>query len=302
MNFTCLVGLHTWDGCKCKACGTVRAEGHDWSKNCEHCEKCGKRRNDGHAWNGCKCSKCGTIHYADAWHVWSREDCTKCARCGTTRTTGHDWTTDCEQCAKCGKTQANAHVWIGCKCSKCSKTRDEAHDWSYDCEKCINCGKTRSSSHKWNGCTCEVCGTARDQDHDWTMNCEKCTRCGCERENAHNWGTRDAPDSAQQVKCLVCGIPRSNPVRGVFIVQSVKWVYLSPELSPAVVIVGKQLHGKGPTPDHTRVRIARTGQEADILLASAAIENYGAALGLVSGCLYPVSTAEITNGDQIEVL
>lgn len=35
MNVKCLVGSHSWDGCKCSACGKTRDEGQYKGKDCE---------------------------------------------------------------------------------------------------------------------------------------------------------------------------------------------------------------------------------------------------------------------------
>lgn len=48
MTFKCKIGLHTWDGCKCSACGKVRKDQHDWSKDCEKCSKCSNKRENQH--------------------------------------------------------------------------------------------------------------------------------------------------------------------------------------------------------------------------------------------------------------
>jgi hypothetical protein len=42
MPLKCYFGLHSWDGCKCTKCGTLRNKNHDW--NSETCSKCGKNR------------------------------------------------------------------------------------------------------------------------------------------------------------------------------------------------------------------------------------------------------------------
>ncbi len=51
----CLIGVHSWNGCKCSACGKTRYEGHTWD-GCI-CSTCGETR---HTVNGGdKCSACG---------------------------------------------------------------------------------------------------------------------------------------------------------------------------------------------------------------------------------------------------
>lgn len=100
MALTCILGFHTWDGCKCTNCGKIRDEGHDWSKDCEKCSRCGKTRENAHTWAGCKCTNCGK-----------------------TRDEGHNWSKDCEKCSICGVTRQNAHQWDGIRCSKCGVNR-----------------------------------------------------------------------------------------------------------------------------------------------------------------------------------
>jgi len=119
MAFKCKIGLHSWNGCKCKDCGKTRDEQHDWNKDCEKCSICGKTRDEQHDWNGCKCSKCGK-----------------------TRDEEHKWWNGCK-CPKCGKTRDEQHKWHGCKCSKCGKTRDEQHEWRHDWHRsyCYRCNK-----------------------------------------------------------------------------------------------------------------------------------------------------------------
>jgi hypothetical protein len=91
--------------------------GHDWSKDCEQCLKCGKTREEGHNWS---------------------EDCEKCSKCGKTQEDAHQW--DGCKCTKCEKTRDEGHHWDGCKCTKCEKTRDEGHHWEKGF-KCGLCGK-----------------------------------------------------------------------------------------------------------------------------------------------------------------
>jgi len=155
INFKCFFG-HKWgNGCICSLCGAIRPseKGHDWSKNCESCTRCGKIRPNAHAWKKCTCEKCGKTR--DEAHDWA--GC-KCKKCGKTRDEAHEWV-GCK-CEKCGKTRYYAHQWIGCKCGKCGETRDEAHDWTKDCEKCTSCGATRCNIHAWKGCTCQICGSS----------------------------------------------------------------------------------------------------------------------------------------------
>ena len=60
MPLKCRLGFHSWNkGCKCSACGKVRNEEHDWSRDPRKCAKCGLTRHPPHAWDGRKCSICG---------------------------------------------------------------------------------------------------------------------------------------------------------------------------------------------------------------------------------------------------
>jgi hypothetical protein len=140
MNLICLCyrlwfGVHRWNRCICTLCGKTRDEGHDWSKDCEKCVRCGMTQQDAHRWNRCICTLCGK-----------------------TRDEGHDWSKDCEKCVRCGKTRQDDHTWKGCKCITCGKTRDEGHDWSKDCEICATCYMTQQDAHTWDGSTCTTCG------------------------------------------------------------------------------------------------------------------------------------------------
>ncbi|MCX6236625.1 MAG: formylglycine-generating enzyme family protein [Bacteroidia bacterium] len=119
MTFKCKIGLHTWDGCKCSACGKVRKDQHDWSKDCDKCSKCSNKRENQHDWS---------------------KDCEKCSICGNIRENQHDLSKDCEKCAKCGKTASNNH------------------NWSKNCEKCYKCDTYRENKHKWDGNICSKCG------------------------------------------------------------------------------------------------------------------------------------------------
>ena len=117
MELMCLFGSHEWTGCKCSSCGKTRDIEHDWTKDCQQCERCGRTRENAHQWNGCVCSVC----------------------CRT-RDEGHDWTKDCERCSGCGKTRQNLQKWHGCRCSACGKTR---HEWGSEQRKFLRCGATK---------------------------------------------------------------------------------------------------------------------------------------------------------------
>lgn len=95
MNLICMTGKHKWDGCKCSVCAKVREEGHDWSKDCEKCARCGADRNGVHKWSGCKCLKCSKTR--DEGHEWG--GCI-CSKCGNMR---HEWTDGGLICSECGK-------------------------------------------------------------------------------------------------------------------------------------------------------------------------------------------------------
>ena len=77
----CLFG-HNWNGCKCKKCGEVRAEGHNYERvsgRCfEKCEYCGDIRTIPHEWDGCKCTYCGVVR--DSNHSWDSYTCSHCGR------------------------------------------------------------------------------------------------------------------------------------------------------------------------------------------------------------------------------
>lgn len=126
MNLKCFFGSHQWNGCKCSKCGKTRDAEHDWSKDCNKCDTCGKLRTGSHEGGGCKCVKCGKM-----------------------RDEEHDWSSDCEQCAECGKLRPKAHEWSGCKCKNCRKINDGSHAWINlsveSWRKCATCGKTESA-------------------------------------------------------------------------------------------------------------------------------------------------------------
>ncbi len=44
MPISCILGFHNWDGCKCSRCSKTRDDGHDWSKDCKKCSRCGITR------------------------------------------------------------------------------------------------------------------------------------------------------------------------------------------------------------------------------------------------------------------
>jgi uncharacterized protein (TIGR02145 family) len=99
MSFKCNIGFHSWDGCKCSACGKIRDTEHEVSEDCG------------------KCSRCGRTFDEEA-HDWT-SDCDKCSVCGKTRNNQHSWLKDCEKCSKCGKIQTNKHRFEGGICQIC---------------------------------------------------------------------------------------------------------------------------------------------------------------------------------------
>jgi uncharacterized protein (TIGR02145 family) len=155
MNIECILGFHTWDGCKCTLCGKTRNKQHDWNKNCEKCFICGKIRENQHKWDvNCeRCSLCKEIR--DKHHIWNGCICSKCFQL---RDEQHNW--DGCKCTQCGKKRDEQHDWSkDCeKCSRCGKTRNEQHDWSKDCEKCSRCDKTLTYEHKFENGFCSKCG------------------------------------------------------------------------------------------------------------------------------------------------
>ena len=82
MSIRCLLGTHAWEGCKCLTCRKTRDEGHDWSKDCEKCARCGAARQNTHQWQGCKCPVCGQNR--NEAHDWGK-NLKKCSICGTER-------------------------------------------------------------------------------------------------------------------------------------------------------------------------------------------------------------------------
>ena len=75
MNIACNFGFHRWSGCKCLECGKTRDEGHDWSRDCDKCARCGVLRENAHHWEGCVCVNC-----AKERHEWRAGACAKCGK------------------------------------------------------------------------------------------------------------------------------------------------------------------------------------------------------------------------------
>ena len=115
MNLKCVIGLHEWQGCKCRTCGQTRQEGHDWTTDCERCSTCGKTRVN-HDWSE-DCEKCANCRVTrPGSHPWNGCVCTTCNK---KRDDGHDWAKDCGKCARCGMTREGAHMWRNRTCSVC---------------------------------------------------------------------------------------------------------------------------------------------------------------------------------------
>jgi hypothetical protein len=99
----CLLGRHSWDGCKCSNCEKVRNEEHDWD-GCK-CKKCGETRNEEHSWN-------------------NKKDCNKCSKCGKTRPDSHKW--EYCKCTVCGKIRDWGHKWGEEGCLLCGAKLDDS--------------------------------------------------------------------------------------------------------------------------------------------------------------------------------
>lgn len=179
MGLMCLFGKHTWMGCKCSSCGTVREEGHDWGKDCEKCIVCGKTKQEAHTWNGCKCSACGR-----------------------TRDKEHDWSKNCEKCATCGKTEMTIngeHMIANGACIYCLCSEVAIKHFGWKCENRDGLVAAQNwAAHDWDGCKCIKCGRTRDEGHLFDgCNCKRCGKA------VHNWNDIGA--------CLVCGTSRPLP-------------------------------------------------------------------------------------------
>lgn len=81
MNLKCMLGSHSWNGCRCAMCGKSRDVGHDWTNDCQKCAICGLTRTQPHDW---------------------RKDCEHCSCCRAIREGAHDWI-GCK-CRACGQT------------------------------------------------------------------------------------------------------------------------------------------------------------------------------------------------------
>ena len=107
MSVKCNIGLHSWEGCKCRDCGKIRDTEHETSADCGICSRCGKT-------------------LGDEAHDWSA-DCDRCLKCGKTRKNQHSWLKDCEKCSKCGIVRSNMHHLVDGICKVCGQGyfRDE---------------------------------------------------------------------------------------------------------------------------------------------------------------------------------
>jgi len=63
--------IHEIEWCKCKNCGTVMNENHNWD-GCK-CKECGAVRDENHNLDGCECLKCRGV-----FHDWYSHKCKKC--------------------------------------------------------------------------------------------------------------------------------------------------------------------------------------------------------------------------------
>jgi hypothetical protein len=172
MSFKCKIGLHSWNGCKCRKCEKTKDDNHSWKKDdCSICTICGKVKEENHS--------------------WKNNNCSLCAKCGKVKLENHSWN-GCK-CTKCGKVKNENHSWDGCKCTKCGRRRDEEHSWTYRLNAC-KCSKCGKENHIWDGCKCIKCGLTKDKNHIWD-GC-KCTKCGLTRNELHNW---------KGFKCIKCG-------------------------------------------------------------------------------------------------
>jgi len=71
MGVKCLIGFHSWNGCKCSGCGRTRNSEHDWSKNCDRCARCADLRSPSqHLWQGEHCSICQITLPQEVEQVW----------------------------------------------------------------------------------------------------------------------------------------------------------------------------------------------------------------------------------------
>jgi len=86
---SCMLG-HDWFGCKCRRCGAVRDEGHNWQPFGGKCRR--------------KCSLCGEV---EEKHAYAPEE----GRCE-------------EKCAVCGEVNGLPHKWSGAKCKRCGELKD----------------------------------------------------------------------------------------------------------------------------------------------------------------------------------
>ena len=74
----CVVGLHSWDHCRCTRCGSLRNEGHYWEEACT-CAICGATRDVHHDRVGCRCRACGAILHDFAPIGSGHHTCRRCA-------------------------------------------------------------------------------------------------------------------------------------------------------------------------------------------------------------------------------
>ena len=114
----CRLGLHVWEGCRCRKCGAIDelSDDHDFD-GCK-CRRCGKPSPvyDDHEWDGCICRRCGKISSRHDDHDWDKCTCRKCGKVSEWEEY-HDWNEACV-CRKCGREQ---HDWLDHVCRRCHK-------------------------------------------------------------------------------------------------------------------------------------------------------------------------------------
>lgn len=75
-SILCKIGVHSWQGCRCKVCEKTRDQNHSWT-GCR-CQSCSARRDLEHDWDGCKCSRCFAKREQE--HRWKEFICARCRR------------------------------------------------------------------------------------------------------------------------------------------------------------------------------------------------------------------------------
>lgn len=124
---------HEWVKGECRICH-LGHEQHNWVAVAGKCQErcvCGILR-DTHIWNGCKCKVCGEIR--DEGHQWTRDEgvCLHtCMNCGQRQTVPHRFQSipgQCrEKCAWCGIERRMEHVIENGNCTRCGMAENEAY-------------------------------------------------------------------------------------------------------------------------------------------------------------------------------